>query len=169
MASLATSADLVVTGHVVASEATKEHPTYDSDDPELNPYAGRDDAPTDEEIEAAAIVVTTHTVEVESVLGRRSGIDIEPGAEIRVVEAGGVFNGVTHEVPGIGLLERGDGPLLFLARGEHDYYVVGLDQGKFIADETGNFTSVAEGRTDLTAHPDELGDTQRLLDTSEGR
>lgn len=133
---LAKNSVAVVTVDILGSESALEYPSFDSDDPMINPYAGTGESPSREELEAMATPVTLHRVKATAVIGG----SLRPGDEIVILELGGVVDGVDYEAADMPLL--GDDQLLFLdTTPKGRYFTVGGGQGRFNPDGKGGFVS----------------------------
>ncbi|MCB7135985.1 hypothetical protein [Cellulosimicrobium marinum] len=157
---LATASTAILVGSVKETRVEKEYPQYTSDDPQLNPYAGTGKAPSDEELEAAAVVVTVHDVEVSEVIGG----DVTVGDVVQVVELGGETDSAHYVLPGHEPLDDGDEALLFLNGGDDErFYVLGVDQGKFQEQPDGTFRSDDDSRADLVVGVSDLSEIDDLV------
>ncbi|WP_052849515.1 hypothetical protein [Streptomyces avicenniae] len=154
VAALTDAADAVVVGTVGASRSEMFTPSYDEEDPEQNPYAGTDEGPSDEELEAASLPVTVARLTITESIG---GGGPAAGSEIDVLQTGGEADGVTLEFEGDTPLAEGDTVLLFLEEFEPgEYYITGGPQGQLVRSEDGAFVSVAADRPELTVTDAEL-------------
>lgn len=133
---LARNSVAIVTVDILGSESALEYPSFDSDDPMINPYAGTGETPSREELEAMATPVTLHRVTVTAVAGG----SLRPGDEIVILELGGVVDGVDYEIADMPSLSADQ--LLFLdTTPKGRYFTVGGGQGRFNPDGKGGFVS----------------------------
>lgn len=136
-------ADLVVEVDLGEGHPDVMLPNYESDDPQVNPYAGTDEKPNPDE---GAIPITVYSATVTAV---HHG-DVAVGDVIEVKEVGGVLDGVRYEIDGGAALRGHTSLLLFLATyPDSPASVLGGADGAFEPQGRG-FRSLGDGATFLT-------------------
>ena len=137
---LAAESEQVVTVTIGASRYDVSRPIQsDETDPALNPQAGLDPSEIGED---PGLPITVYEATVEVIhLG-----DLTSGDTVEVERTGGLLDGTRYE-SNVARLERGATYLLFLSSVPgHPAFALGGDQGVFVPDGKGGFTSVAGDR-----------------------
>lgn len=145
------------TGVVGEGFETTLAPTYDSEDPAINPYAGTDNTPSAEEIEAASLPVIEYPVSVVDPLSSELRQDDDTAV---VLMGGDAFDS------GIASLEPGEEYLFFVFMETQDdsYSLAGIDAGAFQAQHDGSYAN-PEG---MAVEADEVEALAERADTAEG-
>lgn len=134
--SLASAADLIVEVSLGESSSEVLLPQYEGDDPALNPYAGTKETPDPSE---GAVPITVFEATVLDVYRG----DVKTEDVIKVMQPGGLSNGVDYVVEGVTRLQSGATVLLFLGTyADSPASVLGGDVGAFIVEGEG-FVSIA--------------------------
>jgi hypothetical protein len=140
--SLAASADLIVEATLANPTEEIVLPTYEGDDPKLNPYAGTKATP---DPSAGAVPVTVYEASIKTVYQGNA----VPGETIKVLQLGGTMNGVTY-VSTDAPLKEGSSMLLFLhTPADAPADVLGGDVGAFVATDKG-FASLGDSQLTLS-------------------
>ena len=145
------------TGVVGEGVDTTLAPTYDSDDPEANPYAGTDRTPSAEEIEAASVPVVEYAVSVVDPLSS----PLQQDAETAVMVVGGEAYDSEIVYP-----ERDAEYLFFVINETQDasYSLVGIDVGAFQAQGDGSYANPVG----MVVEADEVESYAERAGTAEG-
>lgn len=147
VAELAANSDAAILGRVTAIRTEEEYPTYDSDDPQVNPYAGTGHTPSTEEIKSMGVPVTVSTVTVLAAFTERQ---LSPGDVVDIVEVGGLGGRSGAKVQGAApqLGVGGEGLFFVITDDGERYHVLGLSQGRLQRSDNG-FVSADPERSDL--------------------
>ncbi|NJC21077.1 putative small secreted protein [Arthrobacter pigmenti] len=136
---LVDASNLIIEGEVQNSRYDVMYPMpFSGDDPELNPYAGTGNEPSDREIADMRVPVTVYSVLVTKV---HEG-SATPGGMVEIHRTGGEMSGEQYVELGAADVELGKSYLLYLDQVDgHPAGIVGGDAGLFEEVAEGTFSS----------------------------